>query len=131
MYLQSGISPSYFYLFDHKISFGIGEIMSGQPDVDLGISHGEDITLLLLIGRDQIPLNDKEMLMSERLLDMLLEFNQKGHLLFSNVRLNEMDKNDLHYLKIKKVDEITVEQLEDFGNGKFWDEVLHDHVLEN
>jgi carboxylesterase type B len=37
LFLQAHSSPTFFYLFDHKISFGIGEMLSGQTDVNLGI----------------------------------------------------------------------------------------------
>jgi carboxylesterase type B len=38
LFLQSHASSTFLYLFDHKISFGIGEIMSGLADVNLGIN---------------------------------------------------------------------------------------------
>jgi hypothetical protein len=148
LFLQSHASSTFFYLFNHKISFGIGEILSGLADVNLGIkqplefrleilisfsgiSHGEDVVLLLLVGREEIPLTKEELLMSNKLLDMLQEFNKLGHLSFNGIQLNELTKDNLQYMRISSPTNCSIEMLYDFGNGKFWDEILHDHVLEN
>jgi hypothetical protein len=84
-----------------------------------------------LVGRQEIPLTKEELLMSDKLLDMLLEFNKEGHLSFNGIQLPELSKDNLSYMRISTPTNCSIEMLYDFGNGKFWDEILHDHVLEN
>ncbi len=39
------------------------------------------------MGRQEIPLTKEELLMSNKLLDMLMEFNKNGHLSFNGIQL--------------------------------------------
>jgi hypothetical protein len=85
----------------------------------------------LLCGREEIPLSKEELLMSDKLLDVLMEFQKLGHLSFNGIQLNELTKDNLQYMRISSPKNCSIKMLYDFGNGKFWDEILHDHVLEN
>lgn len=69
--------------------------------------------------------------MCDKLLDMIINFNQNEELAFNGQRMRTMTKERKNYLIIKNVDDFYADRLDDFGNGKFWDEILHDHVMEN
>jgi carboxylesterase type B len=77
--LQKKIAPVYSYFYNYKLSFGFGELLS-QSNVNLGVSHGEDIMLLYSTPVHSPPFvySDEEKLMSENLLDMYATFARKG-----------------------------------------------------
>ncbi|XP_035905875.1 esterase-5A-like [Anopheles stephensi] len=52
--------PVYFYYFNFKTKYGIGELMSGTSE-NYGVAHGEDVLLVLPSGmRDNVPLSKAE-----------------------------------------------------------------------
>ena len=47
--IQSKISPTYFYFYQFKSVYALGELMSGGR-TDLGVAHGEDVLIIFPIA---------------------------------------------------------------------------------
>jgi carboxylesterase type B len=77
--LQKTIAPVYSYFFDYKIQFGFGDFLS-RSNVNLGISHGEDVLLLYTTPLHAYPFvyTDEEKLMSKKLLEIYATFAETG-----------------------------------------------------
>ncbi|XP_050074269.1 esterase-5B-like [Anopheles maculipalpis] len=68
--------PVYFYYFNFKTEYGIGELISGT-DENYGVAHGEDVLLVLPSGmRGNRPLNKDEQRVVSNFINLYDTFTQ-------------------------------------------------------
>lgn len=128
--IQSLIHPTYFYFYQFKSVYALGEMMSGGR-TDLGVAHGDDVFIIFpLAGR--IPLNAEEEEMSSNLIHMYIKFANGNEAQFGGVPMTPVLGKTINYMDIKSPSQIQMNFFgeEVYGNQKFWDKELNYH-LEN
>jgi hypothetical protein len=97
----------------------------------VGVSHGEDVLLIFdTIIRQGIELNDEELQMVSRLIDMLINFSHTDEIKFNGIQLSSIKNDKPLFLNIHGPRNFKVEPLTNFGNKKFWDETIN-YQIEN
>lgn len=130
--LQSTISPTYFYFFQFKSQFALGEMMSGGR-TDLGVAHGEDVFLVFPVAeRQKIPFNDEETYMEFKLMEMYNKFANNNEAQFGGLIIAPVQGKIIHHMDILSPTQFGMKTFKEnyFGNQIFWDKELNFH-LEN
>ena len=130
--LQSTISPTYFYFFQFKSQFALGEMLSGGR-TDLGIAHGEDVFLVFPVAeRQKIPFNDEETSLEFKLMEMYIKFANKNEARFGGLAITPVQGKAIHHMDILSSTQFGMKIFKEdhYGNQKFWDMLINFH-LEN
>uniref|UniRef100_A0A1I8JTH5 Carboxylic ester hydrolase n=1 Tax=Anopheles arabiensis TaxID=7173 RepID=A0A1I8JTH5_ANOAR len=97
--------PVYFYYFNYKTVYGIGELMSGTEDVNYGVAHGEDVLLSFPTRmRDNHPLTKGELRVVASFVDLYDTFSQGQEPKYGNYLLPVQNiTGQLRYMEVKDV----------------------------
>ncbi|KAL7048232.1 hypothetical protein ACKWTF_003276 [Chironomus riparius] len=121
--LQSKYSPSFFYHFNYKSKFSVGEIMGNTTDF-LGVSHGEDIFLIFTNHFRHFDYTEDEKRMAQNLLNLYYEFSSNNLPKFDIQVINPSLPDAIQYLEISSNEKYAMKlETEKFGNVKFWREI--------
>lgn len=95
--------PVYFYYFNYKTVYGIGELMSGTQDVNYGVAHGEDVLLSFPTRmRDNHPLTKGELRVVASFVDLYDTFSQGQEPKYGNYLLPVQNiTGQLRYMEVK------------------------------
>ncbi|CAO1363125.1 unnamed protein product [Diamesa serratosioi] len=122
--LQSQISPTFFYHFQYKSLFGLGEMLSEQKAVNLGVAHGEDVLLIFKVGeRKKLPYSAEELLMIGSLTELYFNFADKNVAVYQETALKEITTGQFNTMEIYATDKFENIFKDDFANSEFWDDL--------
>ena len=122
--LQSQISQTFFYHFQYKSLYGVGEMLSYQNAVNLGVAHGEDVLLVFKVGeRKALPYSEEEQLMIKSLIDLYFNFADKNVAVYEDTELIAVTKGQLNTMEIYGPAKFENIVKADFANSQFWDDL--------
>ena len=126
------IAPTYFYYFQYKTQYGLGELSSGGR-TDLGIAHGEDVFLIIpLSERKKIPFDDDETNLEFKFFDMYTKFSNNNLAEFGMLEIAPVNGTTINYMDILSPTQFGMKVFKEnyYGNQMFWDKEINFH-LEN
>ncbi|CAO1323800.1 unnamed protein product [Diamesa hyperborea] len=122
--LQSQISATFFYHFQYKSLYGVGEMLSYQNVTNLGVAHGEDVLLVFKVGeRNELPYSEEEKLMTESLTELYFNFADKNVAVYEDTELLAVTNGQLNTMEIYGPGKFENIVKEDFANTQFWDDL--------
>ncbi|XP_045772634.1 venom carboxylesterase-6-like isoform X1 [Maniola jurtina] len=122
IHAQRSGKPTYLYRYSYRAENSLSDLLS-QSNIDYGVSHADDILLLLVqFPSDQPRPADQQM--REALIDMIYSYANTGVPRIPNgpewspVRPGQAE---LDYLEITGPKSMEMKTSADFGNRAFWD----------
>ncbi|XP_014477484.1 PREDICTED: venom carboxylesterase-6-like [Dinoponera quadriceps] len=118
-------NPVWYYYYSYKSMHSLSDILAGKKIDDYGVSHGDDVFLILDTAWIDPTIKKEDNDMQRILIDIWVSFATNGIPKVPGVKWPRLDptKKELNYLHIESPTKINMDSCANLGEKEFWNSI--------